>query len=331
MLDIIVTHYKEPWNVGEKFFTMLDLQRGVRFSEFQVILVNDGAENELSEEHFQNRPYAVRQISIPHSGVSASRNAGLKAATDEWVMFCDFDDMFSNVYSIRNIIEMLPAKDYDMLWAHLIVEDLLEGHDNIYIAPDNQYLVFIHGKIYRRSFLIENNLMFDEELRYNEDSAFNAFFAATADYKRIGELKTFSPPYVWCRRENSTTTKANAIDEARWGHFRRNLKVCEIEKKNRTIDFVCGMVTRTAYDTYYMLNTSDISDGMKEKIKKAFKPFWIENKKYYGSVSNDISKKIQDVSFEELHDGKHPVFATSEMVNKWLDSIDHEITNDCGE
>ena len=45
MLDIIMPHYDEPWETGKKFFYMLDMQRGVDFSQFKSSLANkaDGA------------------------------------------------------------------------------------------------------------------------------------------------------------------------------------------------------------------------------------------------------------------------------------------------
>lgn len=80
VLDIIVPHYKEPLEIVQKFFSMLDIQRGVDFDSFRVILVNDGEENAFPDSYFESLPYPFRQISIPHSGVSAARNAGLDAA-----------------------------------------------------------------------------------------------------------------------------------------------------------------------------------------------------------------------------------------------------------
>ena len=123
MLDIIMPHYDELWEEGEKFFAMLDLQRGADFSQIRVIFVEDGEENTIADEHFENRSYAVEHITIPHGGVSAARNAGLKASQAEWVMFCDFDDMFSNVYALRDILNVLPAPDYDVLWTEFCSED----------------------------------------------------------------------------------------------------------------------------------------------------------------------------------------------------------------
>ena len=54
MLDIIIPHYTESWEVGKKFFVMLDLQRGIDFNQIHVILVNDGLENSFPEEYYKD-------------------------------------------------------------------------------------------------------------------------------------------------------------------------------------------------------------------------------------------------------------------------------------
>ena len=46
-LDIIVTHYKEPWSVGEGLFNSIAMQRMINFDDIGVILVNDGEEHEV--------------------------------------------------------------------------------------------------------------------------------------------------------------------------------------------------------------------------------------------------------------------------------------------
>ena len=45
-LDIIVPHYKEPWDVCRYLFSSLELQRGVPFNMVRVIVVNDGSNAE---------------------------------------------------------------------------------------------------------------------------------------------------------------------------------------------------------------------------------------------------------------------------------------------
>ena len=102
-LDIIMPHYKEPWDTVKKFFAMLELQRGIDFHSFRVLIVNDGKENAFPLNQFSSFPYEVLQISITHAGVSAARNAGLLASEAEWVMFCDCDDMFAHPYALLDI------------------------------------------------------------------------------------------------------------------------------------------------------------------------------------------------------------------------------------
>ena len=58
-LDIIIPHYTEPWQVGEKLFSILALQRGIVFSSFRVLVVNDGEENRLPDACFSGLPYQV--------------------------------------------------------------------------------------------------------------------------------------------------------------------------------------------------------------------------------------------------------------------------------
>ena len=321
MLDIIVPHYKEPWEVGEKFFAMLNLQRGIDFSSFRVTVVNDGEENSLSDDHFSACPYPVRQIDIPHAGVSAARNAGLKAAEAEWVMFCDFDDMFSNVYAIRGIMEILPANDFDMLWCKLLTEDLLDGRNMIRYSPEKSNFVFVHGKLYRRKFLLNHDIWFDEELIFNEDSAFNAIIHTYVDYKRTGEINTFAPPYIWCRRKNSVTTTPDRADEAMWGHYRRNLKVCEAHEKRLSYDRFCGMVTRTVFDAYYMVHGDEISAAMKEKIKRDFRSFLVQNYVHFGKVSDKILDEIKDISYRELIKKGEINRASMHAVGEWAESL----------
>lgn len=138
MLDIIMPHYDEPWEEGEKFFTMLDLQRDVDFSQIKVILVNDGPEHRLPDELFSHRPYQVEQICIEHGGVSAARNAGIEHSTAEWLCFCDFDDMFAETYALRSVLNVLPAPKYDILWADFYAENKVrDGKLKIYTRGEN--------------------------------------------------------------------------------------------------------------------------------------------------------------------------------------------------
>lgn len=313
LLDIIVTHYKEPWQTGEKFFSMLSQQRGIDFNDIRVILVNDGEENKLPEEYFSGRPYRVEQICIEHAGVSAARNAGQKYATADWVAFCDFDDTFANIYSLRDVLNVLPAPGFDLLWADIVCENKKDdGGMSIYMQGENY--VFVHGKYIRRQFLLDNELWFDTEIWYSEDSEWCAILDTVVDHKRVGKIKTDFPVYVWCYTPNSVTTTPGRRAEMQVCSYIRDKKVCEAFEKRMPYERYCAMVARTVTNLYYAQNVDNIPEVLLP-VKEDFKLFWKDHKKFYFDTPAETmnlvkkasrneytildKKKIKDISVEE--------------------------------
>lgn len=317
MLDIVITHYKEPYEVGDKLFRMIGMQRCVNFENVRVTVINDGGER-LPEEKLAELPYPVEQIDIPHGGISAARNAGIYNAKGEWIMFCDFDDTFASIFSLREYMNVLNTDKYDMLWCRLLAEDYLDGKQMLYYVPDKQRFVFCHGKVYRTAFLKEGNVRFDTELVFNEDSCFNAVIIARTHYTRIGEIKSQMPLYVWIRRQNSVTNSGRE-DEATWGHFRRNMKVtAEYENGD---DRYPGMVTRSAYDAYYMVFGKRNSMQMRRRIVDEFAPWIAERMDVFGKVDRDTLEEIRRVARMELIEPDEVVPDGYEQILKWIQGI----------
>ena len=319
MLDIIIAHYKEPWETGRKLFQMIGLQRGFDSGLIRVLVVNDGGYR-LPDAELNRLSYPVEQIDIEHGGISKARNTGIDRSTAPFIMFCDFDDTFTNVYALRDIISVLPC-DYDMLWSDLLVEDCLHGKDLVYLTPERQRFVFVHGKVYRRQFLVEQNIRFDEKMTFQEDSLFNATIIARTDFKRIGKINAPIIPYVWIRRQNSVTNSGRD-DEAEYWHFRRNLAVTDENLEDP--EKYAGMVTRTAYDAYYMAVGRRLSPGMKNKIIGEFAPWIAERIDKFGQVTDKIMDQIIDVSRYELLDPDERVPDRPEYVMNWLREITQE-------
>lgn len=224
MLDIIVTHYDEPWEMGRKFFDMLGCQRGISPSDFRVILVHDGS-HKFPNDYFRGYPYRVQQYRISHAGVSAARNYGLDMATDKWVQFCDFDDMYTHAYALMSVMEHM-GKDLDYLWTPYMSE-LIRGMDIITKTEEKENVVFIHGKYFRREWLNENGLRFPEWIHFSEDSAFCAMVNELAQPGRRGKIKTSFPVYAWCVRADSVSMRADMEERNLTGLIDRNFYVVE--------------------------------------------------------------------------------------------------------
>ena len=328
-LDIIVTHYKEPWELGEKLFTMLRLQRGVDFNDIRVILVHDGTD-EFPEEYFGKMPYRVEQHVIEHGGISAARNAGMDLADADWIMFCDFDDMLSNVYALRDYLSLLPCEKFDMMWAPFIAEDVTKEGQMI-LNRRGQNLVFIHGKIYRRQYLIDEGLRFDTSLEFNEDSAFNAILNTIADYRRIGEIKAPMTPYIWCFNPNSLTTTPGNRFKALRGLYERNKRVVDVFKARMPHDRYCAMVARACVDAYFMLNLTEIPEEIRD-VYDDFVKFYHEHRDAMWETDADMLRKIKAISKTEHETGDREeeqrlgnlaviIPHTDLTVTQWLDKV----------
>lgn len=318
MLDIIVTHYKEPWSTVEKFFSMLDLQRGVSFSSFRVLFVNDGEENAFPSRRFSDHPYKVLQFSIPHAGVSSARNEGLSKASSEWVMFCDCDDTFTNIYSMMDILNVLPAPEVDLLWTDMYYEYMRENE--LYLQKQGLNGVFIHGKLFRRQFLLDHHILFDPHLPYCEDSLFVTTAYTVADSKRIGRIAAQTPPYVWCYTEGSVTNSMKTMDKAHTYVYYRNKKVCEVYRQYRPYDQYCSMIARTIIDSYYALNAPTLSDPLLE-MKSDFKQWYSQHKSQWQAVPYDTLKEIKEASKRASH-ASNTIESIS--VTKWLNQLEQE-------
>lgn len=318
MLDIVVTHYKEEWEIGEKLFRSIALQRCIDFGDIRVTVVNDGG-HRIAEEHFTGLPFTVEQVDIPHGGVSKARNTGIDHAKEKWIMFCDFDDCFASIFSLREILNVLDTDDYDMLWTKILAEDYVDGKQLLYYVPDKQKYVFCHGKVYSTEFLRDKNVRFDESLVFNEDSCFNAVIIARTPSKRIGEIASQMPIYCWIRRMSSVTNSGRQ-DEATYGHFRRNMIVTK-EYEDADDERAYGMVTRTVYDTYFMVFGKRNSMQLRRRLVDEFTPWIAERMEMFGDVTDDDLEEIIKIARLELLGPDEVVPDDIETVTKWLSSL----------
>ena len=186
----------------------------------QVICVNDGSTDgslAILEDYAGKYPN-IEIISQPNAGLSAARNAGLKHATGDYVMFVDSDDwLFPN--SIDKACRQIDGEDVIYFNAKKYYEDTqtfdadcdIEGLKHIdgqtylasiYKRPRNVPNVCVVGGLYKRSFLVENNL-YNEPGIFHEDNYFTPQVLLAA--KNVSSINEYV--YVYRVREGSITRK----------------------------------------------------------------------------------------------------------------------------
>lgn len=270
LLDLFITHWKEPWEVGKNGFGMLSLQRAVDWSQIRVTLVHDGTEP-FPDEYFDGMPFKVNQFSIPHGGIARARNWCIDHSEATWLKWCDFDDMFAGVYSVQQIMNVLNNDQFDLLWFDLLCDD----HGKV-INRTERNPVFVHDKAFRRSFLLEKGIRFKEDLTWCEDSAFLALIEMDIDHQRIGKIKAQAPIYLYIVRDGSLCNRPEIKFANLKSFFKRHCYVAEEFKKRGLTAQYNTMCVRTMADSYYTLvKAPDIEEDKTEFAAEVWK--WYED------------------------------------------------------
>lgn len=310
LLDIVITHAHEPCGIGRKMFEMLKVQRGVEEGDCRVILVQDGPDDQLDTARILKQyPFVETLVEQPKGGVSAVRNAGLEESDAEWIMFCDFDDCLYSVDSLYRIIQSLreAGDKADLVYSDFWIEQRTpEGHFTKVLKGWNT--VFIHGKVYRRQFLLDHGIRFDEELTYSEDAMFNALVAMEVDASRVAVMPEVV--YMWCFRTESLSNYTGGDGTRNMSLYRKRIKVCEeYEKRGRIYD-TRAAAARALLDYYWEMNgDTEMAGGTVEEWEERIREFCRRWPKAMLAISPEDRKKLYDVTKEEaarkrlIHDG----------------------------
>ena len=227
-LQILIPHYKETFNEIKPLLDSIAIQQSVDFNEIGVIICHDGVKprflndgsgrqpviqpKDTIQPFYFNKmgllsdyeqtdiyPFKIEQIWLgKHGGVSATRNACLDYATADYVMFCDADDMFMNVCGLYIIFNEFD-KGFDSLLSVFVEESRHpQTKDVVYINHDMDS-TFVHGKVHRRQYLIDNNIRFNDKLTIHEDSYFNILAQNLTKEVKYCQV----PFYLWKWRDNS--------------------------------------------------------------------------------------------------------------------------------
>jgi glycosyltransferase involved in cell wall biosynthesis len=90
MISVIIPTYNRRDWVREAVLSVLE-QRGA--PAYELIVVDDGSEDDTASV-LAGLGDRLRILSAPHRGVSAARNAGIRASQGRWVAFLDSDDLW---------------------------------------------------------------------------------------------------------------------------------------------------------------------------------------------------------------------------------------------
>jgi glycosyltransferase involved in cell wall biosynthesis len=177
LVSVVIAAYNVSQYIGETLASVF----AQAFTDFEVIVVNDGSED-LAELERVLAPYRGRIVYLTqeNQGLASARNAGLRAARGRYAAFLDADDLWEPDY-LGEQVGFIEGGGYDLVYtdALLFGDPAFEGRRFMEIAPSDGGVTFESlmrgecnvigsGVLARREALFEAGL-FDVGLRNAQD------------------------------------------------------------------------------------------------------------------------------------------------------------------
>ena len=164
-VDVIIAAYNSH-DVIVKALSSLSIQK-INFP-LNVVIVNDGSLHDYKDEiNFFKDILNIKEVVLSkNSGAGVAKQAGIDNSDGDFILFLDSDDVLFDFHSLQGLYNLISLGDSDYAYGAVIFEDhgeinILRGHDGC-----------LHGKLYSRKLINDNNIKFNIT-RTSEDNSFN--------------------------------------------------------------------------------------------------------------------------------------------------------------
>lgn len=181
------------YNAERTLRRCLDSLVGQRFSDYELLLINDGSTDGSDAicREYANTYSCIRYFAKENGGVSSARNLGLEQAKGEYILFVDSDDYVSQDY-FALLSHTLESNAVDLLmfgyrnFGGVSTEwDTGEFYENAEAgvaeqisSAMRQYLFSsLWSKAFKRQIIKQHNIRFANDLAIGEDQTFIFTFA----------------------------------------------------------------------------------------------------------------------------------------------------------
>lgn len=193
------------YNVEKYLKRCVDSVLHQTLQNIEIILVDDGSPDKCPSicDQYKEKDSRIKVIHKKNGGLASARNAGLRIATGEYILFLDSDDWIEPE-TAEELVSIAEQYQVDFVrfrpmyagWPNhkdgslcdfgtesgmkegvYLKDDIIrEIYPRLFATPQLTLGVIVAAwrSLYRREFLKNNNLLFDEEIRYSEDTIFSA-------------------------------------------------------------------------------------------------------------------------------------------------------------
>ena len=301
-IDVIIPAYNVEDDILFRCLASIACQDIVK--DVEVTIVDDASTKQNYREVAKNFENFMK-INIlryeTNGGPGVARQYGIDHTYNGYMTFIDADDTFNGSLALKALRTGIELENgiYQMcvgVFDEIHEEGIPKDEAPILLNHEND-MVWMFGKLYRRSFIDKYNIHFHESSRANEDNGFNTMARLCMnDMERI----KFIPAHVYYWHENlNSITRANDCQysygssdrDSFYGYVENMIFAIKSAKKRNPYN---GFITMWAVSCmvhiyqYYIECVARASEHAKINFKWC-KRYYDE---IYSSIESDISKEM---------------------------------------
>ena len=287
MFSVIIPYYKKRKYIER----CIDAVLAQTYQDFEIVLVDDGSQDDVAqliEEKYSGKVHLIQQ---ENQGVSAARNAGIAAATRDYIAFLDADDYWSPFYLACNAEIINNETDVKIIGSHYTRNKAaleLKNNSLDYFKFENYFKIAIRNTFFTSSSTIiknvffQNNPGFNSNLKAGED--LDVWFRAVASGGNAFYIKN-SLVYYSDEDENQTTNNSANLSDTLSGHI---LNLYQPYFKDEVFKkFVSKLLYLNLYTEYFSIDNHLLAASIIKKI-----PHRLFLAELYYAVPYKINNKI---------------------------------------
>lgn len=207
LVSIIVPIY----NVERYIRCCVDRLINQSYRNIEIILVDDGSPDNcpiICDEYAKNDE-RIKVIHKSNGGLSDARNAGVKIATGDYIMFIDSDDYWKDNEVLKKLVRLAESRDVDVINF---------GHCSVYEGSDKEYS---HWVPYNSHNQVESALDLTTHHSYRSSACMKMIRACIVKENPVFEKGRLSEDIVWSANILSNARTFVSVPEVYYCHLIR--------------------------------------------------------------------------------------------------------------
>lgn len=308
-IDVIIPAYNVPDNILFRCLASIACQDIV--SDLEVTIVDDASTEQnyaKVAKHFED----IMKINILrydiNGGPGVARQYGIDHTSNGYMTFIDADDTFNGAFALKALRNSIEMNNGIYIMSVGVFDEVHEANlqpgDGPVLMPHDRDLIWMFGKMYKRSFIDRYNIRFHETSRANEDNGFNTLIRlCCSDQEQIN----FIPAHVYYWHENlNSITRANdcqysyggSIRDSFYGFVENMIYAIKEAKKRRPYNGFINMWAVNCMLNIYEYYVECYARAQ-EHAENNFK--WC--KRYYNEIYKDLENEIpKDIFAQQYND-----------------------------